>query len=338
MHVFLPIADISVSLLLMVGIGALVGLLSGMFGVGGGFLMTPLLLMVGIPATVAVASDSAQIVAATSAGAYAHSRKGNVDMKLGLIVLVGGLLGSTGGVQLVKYFQRLGNFDLVVQLTYVLMLSIIGFLMLREGYQATRKRITEEIKRQTVKELLDRDDFAPVRTQLTDIELHLKEQRQNPGNIMQTVANRLPLQVRFERAGVTTSVIFPLGLGVAVGVLTAIMGVGGGFILVPATIYILGVRTIVAVGTSLFQVFFISMSTAFQQAWQNHAVDLVLVFLLFTGSTVGAQVGSELGSRVQGPYLRMILAIIILVVMLKILIGDLLIAPEHIVSIVGTAG
>jgi len=259
-------------------------------------------------------------------------------MKLGLVVLVGGLFGSTGGVQLVKHFQRLGNFDLVVQLTYVLMLSIIGLLMLREGFQATRERITEDIKRQTVKELLDRDDFAPVRTQLTDIEQHLKEQRQTPGNILQTVASRLPFQIRFERAGMTTSVIFPLGLGIFVGVLTAIMGVGGGFILVPAMIYVLGVRTIVAVGTSLFQVFFISMNTTFQQAWQNHAVDLVLVFLLFTGSTVGAQVGSDIGSRVQGPYLRMILAIIILAVMLKILIGDLLIAPEHVISFVGAAG
>ncbi len=333
MNVFLPIADMSVSLPLMVGIGALVGFLSGMFGVGGGFLMTPLLLMVGVPATVAVGSGNAQIVAATSSGAYAHSRKGHVDVKLGVVVLIGGLIGSTAGVQLVKYLQRAGNFDVVVQLTYVFVLGTIGLLMLREGFQATRQRITEEIKLRTVKELLEREDFAPVRSQLTDMEHDLMTHPDEPGLPLSRLAARLPFQITFEHAGVTTSAIFPLLLGLFVGTLAALTGIGGGCVLVPAMIYILGVRTIVAVGTSLFQVLFISINAAFQQAWQNHAVDLVLVFLLFAGSTVGAQIGSEVGNRVQGPFLRMILALILLAVMLKILVGDLLLPPEHLVAL-----
>lgn len=338
MNVYLPISDMSVSLPLMVGIGALVGFLSGMFGIGGGFLLTPLLMMFGIPATVAVGSGNAQIVAVTSSGAYAHSRMGNVDRKLGAIVLIGGLIGSTGGVQIVKYLHLLGNFDLVVKLTYVLMLSVIGLLMLREGFQATRQRIAEEIKLQTVKELLDREEFAVVRTQLTDIENGLLKHEKPTDTSWLRLIHRLPLQTRFEHAEVTTSALLPFVLGLFVGVLTAIMGVGGGFLLVPAMIYVLGVRTIVAVGTSLFQVFFISINTAFQQAWQNHAVDLVLVFLLFAGSAVGAQIGSQTGNRVQGPYLRLILAVIVLTVMLKILIGDLLMPPASMISIVSVGG
>ncbi len=335
MNIYLPIADMSVSLPLMVAIGTLVGFLSGMFGVGGGFLLTPLLMMVGIPGTVAVGSGNAQIVAVTSSGAYAHSRMGNVDMKLGTVVLVGGLIGSTGGVQIVKQLQLLGNFDLVVSLTYVLMLSAVGLLMLREGFRATRQRITEEIKLQTVKEMLHREEFSAVRAELTNMENGLMQHERATDTSWQRVARRLPFQMNFRHAAMTTSVLLPFTLGLFVGVLTAIMGVGGGFLLVPAMIYLLGVRTIVAVGTSLFQVFFISINAAFQQAWQNHSVDLMLVFLLFAGSTVGAQLGSQAGNRVQGPYLRLTLAVIVLMVMLKILVGDLLMPPAHVVSIVG---
>ncbi|NOZ05548.1 MAG: sulfite exporter TauE/SafE family protein [Chloroflexi bacterium] len=333
MNVFLPIADMSVSLPLMVGIGVLIGFLSGMFGVGGGFLLTPLLMMTGIPSTVAVGSVNAQMVATTASGAYAHSRMGNVDIKLGILTLAGGLIGSTIGVQIVKILNSSGSFDSVLRITYIIMLSIIGIQMLREGFQATRQRITEEIKLQTIKELLERKDFATVHTQLVGIEHDLEEHEQTNGG-WRHYADRLPLQTYFTQADITTSALLPLGLGVVVGLLAALMGVGGGFILMPTLIYILGVRTILAVGTSLFQTFFLAINTAFQQAWQNHAVDLVLVFLLFAGSTVGAQIGSQIGSRVQGPYLRLILAVIVLAVMLKILVGDLLMPPAHVISIV----
>ncbi len=337
MNIFLPIADMSVSLPLMVGVGTLVGFLSGMFGVGGGFLLTPLLVMTGIPSTVAVGSVNAQMVATTASGAYAHSRMGNVDIKLGVVTLAGGLIGSTIGVQIVKVLSTVGSFDSILRITYVVMLSIIGILMLREGFQATRQRLTEEIKLQTIKELLERKEFAAVRTELVDIEHDLEEHEENNGG-WRHYADRLPLQMVFTQADITTSALLPLGLGVVVGLLAALMGVGGGFILMPTLIYLLGVRTIVAVGTSLFQTFFLAINTAFQQAWQNHAVDLVLVFVLFAGSTVGAQVGSQVGSRVQGPYLRLILAVIVLAVMFKILVGDLLLPPAHLISIVSIGG
>jgi hypothetical protein len=334
MNVYLPIADTSVSLPLMVGIGTLVGFLSGMFGVGGGFLLTPLLITAGVPSPVAVGSVNAQMVATTASGAYTHSRLGNLDLKLGMVTLIGGLIGSTIGVQVVKILSRMGSFDIVLRITYVIMLGFIGILMLRESLQATQQQIAEEIKLQTIKELLQREDFAPVRTQLVNFEHSLVNHEQKTSS-WRRAADRLPLQMRFAQADITTSVLLPFGLGLFVGLLAAIMGVGGGFILMPTLVYILGVRTILAVGTSLFQTFFLAINTAFQQAWQNHAVDLVLVFLLFAGSTVGAQVGSEVSNRLRGPYLRLILAVIVLAVMLKILIGDLIMPPASVVSIIG---
>lgn len=336
MDIFLPVANMSVNIFVIVGLGGLVGLMSGMFGVGGGFLLTPLLMMYGIPPAVAVASDSTQIVAGSASGAYAHKKLGNVDMKLGLLLLAGGISGGTVGVQIVKILRSLGNFEFFVKLVYVIVLGVVGGLMLRESLFAIRSLWLRQAKHETIQELQERQelkDLAPLLDQI-DREITAETEKQS---FWQRLASSLPFQTDFKRAGMRTSVLFPLGLGLIVGILAAIMGVGGGFIMVPSMIYILGMRTIIAVGTDLFQIVFTSTNVAFQQAWQNHTVDIILVVLLFTGSTIGAQFGARIGARIKGPHLRLILSVIVLAVMIKLLM-DLLVAPDALIDLAGASG
>ena len=226
MQIYLPIAEMSANILLLLGMGGGVGFLSGLFGVGGGFLMTPLLIFIGVPPAVAVATEANQIVASSVSGALAHWRRGNVDLKMGVVLLIGGFVGSTGGVFLFRALRDAGQVDLVISLSYVLFLGIIGGLMLIESVQAMRRRS---------------DSSAPRR------KLH-----------QHNWLHGLPFKMRFRRSKLYISALLPLGVGAFVGLLAAIMGVGGGFIMVPAMIYLLGMPTSVVVGTSLFQIIFVT--------------------------------------------------------------------------------
>jgi uncharacterized membrane protein YfcA len=289
MPVLLPVAGISINLLLLVGVGALVGFLSGMFGVGGGFLLTPILMMVGVPPTVAAASDSCQIVAASSSGTAAHLRLGNVDMKLGTFVLVGGLCGGWVGVRIIKILRLMGSADFVITVTYVVVLSAIGGYMFWESLRSLRRGA-----------LVPKAHMAP----------------RGEGFL-----GRLPLQVEFPRSRVRHSIGFPFLLGGTVGILAAIMGVGGGFIMVPMMVYLLRMPMHVAVGTDLFQILFTCAGVTFMQATANHTVDLVLALLLAAGSTIGAQIGARVGRRLRGDQLKILLASIVLIVMVKMAYG-----------------
>jgi hypothetical protein len=301
-HIYLPIAHQSIGLPLVVGLGFIVGLLSGLFGVGGGFLLTPLLIMFGIPPTVAAASDSNQIVAASASGTYAHYRLGNVDFKMGIYLLIGGVVGGTGGVQVIKVLRQMGNADFLIKITYVLMLGFVGGYMLLESLQAMRvSKISQA---------------APVKTKQSAY-----------ARIIQS----LPWQTRFDKSGIALSPIVPLFLGIVVGVLAAIMGVGGGFIMVPVMVYLLRMPMHVVVGTSLFQVLFTCINVTIMQAYTNRTVDFVLALLLLVGSTFGAQIGARMSTKLKDDQLKIYLAIIVLLVMVKMLYG-LVVAPHSLLA------
>jgi uncharacterized membrane protein YfcA len=309
MDIYLPIAGMSINLFLVVGIGALVGFLSGMFGVGGGFLLTPLMMMIGIPPAVAAASDSNQIVAAASSGAYAHWKLGNVDFKLGLVILAGGITGGTIGVQLVKILRSLGNFEFVMKVVYVLMLGLVGGAMFIESLNTIRKSKAQP---------------AAVAAAPSEPKL---------GKLFA----KLPLKMHFTRSGLHTSAIFPFSIGAIVGFMAALLGVGGGFIMVPAMIYIIGMPTIVAIGTDLFQIVLTSANVTLQQAWVNKTVDVLLAFLLLLGSTIGAQFGAAVGKKLKGEQIRILLAIIVLAMTVKLFL-DLVMTPENLVSLAPAKG
>ncbi len=306
MSLYLPIAGNSINCVAILGLGGVVGLLSGIFGVGGGFLMTPLLIMMGIPPTVAAASDSNQIVGASTSGTLAHFRLGNVDIKMGLLLLVGGIAGGTVGVQIIKILRQLGNADFLISVTYVLMLGFVGGYMFLESLQAMRK------------------SKQPVTAEATP-------RRESSYAKMMRV---LPFQMDFERSGIRMSLLMPLMLGTLVGVLAAIMGVGGGFVMVPVMVYLLRMPMHVVVGTSLFQILFTCVNVTIMQASQNHTVDFVLALLLLIGSALGAQVGAKVGKKLGGEQLKIALASLVLVVMFKMLY-DLLARPDVLLSYIG---
>jgi uncharacterized membrane protein YfcA len=308
MDIYLPIAGMSINFFLVIGIGALVGFLSGMFGVGGGFLLTPLMMMIGIPPAVAAASDSNQIVAAASSGAFAHWKLGNVDFKLGLVILFGGIVGGTIGVQLVKVLRAMGNFEFVMKVVYVLMLGLVGGAMFIESLNTIRRSKSQPA--------------APTATAEPKL-----------GKVFA----KLPLKMHFTRSGLHTSAIFPFSIGAIVGIMAALLGVGGGFIMVPAMIYIIGMPTIVAIGTDLFQIVLTSANVTLQQAWVNKTVDLLLAVILLLGSTIGAQFGAAIGKKLKGEQIRILLAIIVLVMTVKIF-SDLVIEPEFLVSLAPAKG
>lgn len=303
MYLYLPVALTSINILLPIGLGLGVGLLSGLFGVGGGFLMTPLLIMMGIPSTVAAATDSNQIVAASTSGTYAHWKMGNVDLKMGLHLLIGGFVGGLFGVQAIKILKAMGNADFVIKMTYVLMLGIVGSYMFVESLQSMKKKKAEEI--------------AP-------------EKESAVGRFLKS----LPFQTRYEKSGVTHSALVPLLFGGFVGVLAAVMGVGGGFLMVPVMVYILKMPMHVVVGTSLFQILFNCIEVTFLQAYTNHNVDFILAVLLLLGSTVGAQIGTKVGRKLKSEQLKIILAVIVLVVTVKI-IFELTLTPSLLLSQAG---
>ncbi len=306
MYLYLPVALTSINILIPVGLGLAVGLLSGLFGVGGGFLMTPLLIMFGIPSTVAAATDSNQIVAASTSGTYAHWKVGNVDFKMGIYLLVGGFAGGLIGVQAIKLLHAMGNADFVIKMTYVLMLGIVGTYMFIESLQSMKKK---------------KGSAAT-------------EEKPETESAVGRFLKALPFQTRFEKSGITHSILVPIVLGGFVGILAAIMGVGGGFLMVPIMVYILRMPMHVVVGTSLFQILFTCIEVTFLQAYTNHSVDFVLAVLLLLGSTVGAQVGAVFGRKLKAEQLKILLAGIVLAVTVKI-VFELTLAPSLLLSQAG---
>jgi hypothetical protein len=286
MQIYLPIAELSVNVFYLLAIGGGVGLLSGLIGVGGGFLLTPLLIFLGIPPTIAVGTGSNQVVAASVSGAMAHWRRGNVDLAMGAVLLAGGIVGSTLGVWMFRVLRALGQIDLVISLFYVVFLSAIGFLMLVESVRAWQR---------------SRNPSAPRR------KLH-----------QHYLVHRLPLRMRFRRSKLYISALVPFGLGLIAGVLTAIMGVGGGFLMVPAMIYLVGMPTSVVVGTSLFQIIFVTANVTFLLAVGTHTVDLILAAVLMVGSVVGAQFGTRLGVKLRGEHLRALMGLLVLAVAARV--------------------
>jgi len=307
MEFYLPIAGNSVNVAAVFGMGGAVGLLSGIFGVGGGFLMTPLLIMLGIPPTVAAASDSNQIVGASTSGTLAHLRLGNVDIKMGLLLLVGGVIGGTAGVQVIKVLRAMGNADFLINITYVLMLGFVGGYMFIESLQSMRKA------------------KAPVKS--------VPEAHKKASAFARFQAS-LPWQMEFVRSGVSMSPVMPLILGVFVGILSAVMGVGGGFIMVPVMVYLLRMPMHVVAGTGLFQMLFTCINVTIMQSISNHTVDFMLALLLLIGSSLGAQIGVKVGKKLNGDQMKILLASIVLLVMFKILY-QLLATPDVLLAYAG---
>ncbi len=301
MQIYLPIAEVSVNAFLLLGLGGMVGILSGMFGVGGGFLMTPLLFFIGIPPAVAVATEANQIVASSFSGVLAHFRKRTVDLRMGIVLLIGGLIGAALGVVVFNYLRSLGQVDLLVRLCYVVFLGVVGALMFVESLSTIRKT---------------RRAGAAVAS--------ARRQR--------TWVHALPFKMRFRTSGLYISVIPPLLVGLLVGILAAVMGVGGGFIMVPAMIYILNMPTKVVVGTSLFQIIFVTAFTTMLHATTNFTVDVMLAVLLLVGGVIGAQIGTQIGVRMKAEQLRILLAILVLVVCGKLGL-DLLLQPAELYSL-----
>jgi len=299
MEIYLPIAEISLDVFVLLALGGAVGFLSGVFGVGGGFLLTPFLIFIGVPPAVAVASSANQLVGASVSGVLGHWRRGNVDFKMGGILLAGGFIGSLLGVWLFGLLRRIGQVELVINLSYVLLLGTLGALMLIEGTRALLRR---------------RRAGAPRR------KLH-----------QHTWVHGLPLKMRFRRSKLYISALLPLVLGFLIGILSAIMGIGGGFVMVPAMIYLLGMPTSIVPGTSLFQIIFVAATVTVLQAINNRTVDAVLALVLLVGGVLGAQLGTRMGSRLRGDQLRIMLAVLVLGVALKLAI-DTTATPDQLYS------
>lgn len=301
MDVYLPIANLAVNGLVIVLLGGLTGLLSGMFGVGGGFLTTPLLIFYGVPPTVAAASSASQVTGASVSGVFAHHRRGGVDKQIGAVMVAGGIVGTGIGALLFRLFEALGQIDTVINVLYVVMLGSIGVIMARESLEAlSAQRRGEPIK--------------------------ARKRRHHP------LVASLPMRWRFYRSGLYISPLAPLLLGVGTGILTMLMGIGGGFVLVPAMLYILGMSANVVVGTSLFQILFVTMATTMMHALTTKAVDIVLSVLLLIGSVTGAQLGAHLAQRTRPEYLRLALAAIVLLVALRLGLG-LTYRPDEIFTV-----
>ena len=302
MTIYLPIAEMNVNILVIILIGMMVGCLSGLFGVGGGFLMTPLLIFLGIPPAVAVGTESPHVLAASVSGVIAHWRKKNVDFKMGFFLLIGGVIGSTVGVNIFKAIRTFGQIDLVIQLLFVIFLGLIGLSMAFESARTTIKKYRTT---------------SAIRTKLHQ----------------HSWIHGLPIKMRFHRSKLYISIIPPIIIGFFVGMLSALMGIGGGFILIPAMVYILGMSTNVVVGTSLFQIIFVTANSTFFQSYLNQTVDIVLATLMIIGGVIGAQIGAKIGTKLKAEYLRWVLALLVLGVCIKIFL-DLTLTPKNIFSII----
>lgn len=304
-QVYLPIAELSVNILLMLGLGAAVGFLSGMFGVGGGFLLTPLLMFSGIPPAIAVATGANQIVGTSVSGTLAQWRRGNVDLRMGAILIAGGVVGALAGVLMLKLLQQIGQSGLIISLTYVAFLGAIGSLMLWESLRAIRKTRAGK-------------------------PLPARSKHHN-------WIHGLPFKMRFPQSRLYISAIPPLVIGALAGLLASFLGVGGGFIMVPAMIYLLRMPTNIVIGTSIFQIIFVTAVVTLLHATLNHTLDLVLAFILVAGGVIGGQFGVRAGHRFKGEQLRAMLAVVVLAVALRLLL-DLVVEPDELYSIVPLSG
>ncbi|MEQ8297752.1 MAG: sulfite exporter TauE/SafE family protein [Nitratireductor sp.] len=301
MGIYLPIAEMSVNIFVLLTMGAAVGFLSGLFGVGGGFLITPLLIFYNIPPAIAVATGANQVVASSFSGALAHFKRGTLDMKLGTVLLAGGIVGSTLGIYVFSLLRQMGQLDLLVSLLYVVLLGTVGGMMFVESVNAirnARRGVNPNLKR--------------------------------PGQ--HNWIHRLPLKMRFRASKLFVSIIPVLVLGAAIGFLASIMGVGGGFIMVPAMIYLLKVPTNVVIGTSLFQIVVVSAYTTIVHATTNQTVDIILAMALMVGGVAGAQYGAKAGQKLRGEQLRALLAALVLAVALR-LAYDLFVRPPNLYSL-----
>jgi len=301
MQVYLPIAEMSVNGLVVLALGGIVGFLSGLFGVGGGFLMTPLLIFIGIPPAVAVGTQSNQLVGASVSGVIGHWRRGNVDFRMGAVLLAGGVVGSVIGVWLFSVLRRIGQIDLVISLLYVILLGTVGGLMLAESVRAmVRQRRKTAVRRKLHQHIW----------------LH-----------------GLPLKMRFHKSRLYISAVVPFAIGLLGGIMVAILGVGGGFFMVPAMIYLLGMPTAIVPGTSLFQIIFTTAVVTILQAITNHTVDAMLALLLLAGGVIGAQFGTRFGTNLRGEQMRALLALMVVTVCIKLAV-DLVLTPDDVYSII----
>ena len=298
-QIYLPIAEMSVDMFLLLGMGGMIGFISGMFGVGGGFLMTPLLIFIGVPPPVAVGSEVNQVVAASVSGFLAHWQRGQVDFKMGGVMLVGGTTGSAFGVWLFDILRTMGQIDVVISLSYVVLLGSIGSLMLAESGRAMLRRRRGGGRRKA----------------------HIH-----------TWVHGLPFKMRFRTSRLYISAILPVGIGFLIGVLASLLGVGGGFLLVPAMIYLLGMPVSVVIGTSLFQTTFVTATATFLHAVNTQTVDVVLAGLLILGAVVGAQIGTRVGGQLRGEELRALLALVVLAVCATLFYG-LIATPANVFSL-----
>ena len=294
MDFYLPIAELSISVFILIILGLAVGFLSGMFGVGGGFLMTPLLILMGIPPAVAVASEANHILAASVSGFLAHMRRKNFDFLMGIILLTGGIAGSIIGVFLLKYLLSIGYEKIFISISYVLILIVVGFYMLKESISSLKN-----ISDGKIKKLHDHAWF-----------------------------HGLPFKLKFRKSHLYISVLPPIIIGLIAGILSSVMGVGGGFILIPAMIYILGMPTQIVVGTSLMQIIFVTLVSTIMHSYINQTVDVVLSSLLLLGAVIGAQIGTRVMIRLKGEQIRFLFAIIIILVAIVLLL-ELLVTPDN---------
>ena len=301
MYIYLPIAEQPIHALVILGVGAFLGLIMGLVGVGGGFLLTPIMMFLGIPPPVAVASVANQLVAPSVSGVLSHWKRSNVDFKMGTVLLLGGVVGSSIGVLLFNFLGKIGQLDFVIKLSYVIFLTLIGSLMFTESLRLILRTRKGKISRR---------------------KLH-----------QHNWLHGLPFKIRFRKSKLYISILLPILIGVIVGILAALMGIGGGFIIVPAMIYLLGMPTSLVVGTSLFQIIFVAANTTILQASQNQTVDIVLATILLLGSVIGVQIGSRYTNILKGEYLRLILSSIIILVSFKLLI-DLIAVPSDLFSVI----
>lgn len=300
MHLYLPIAEVSIDVFVLLGLGGAIGFLSGLFGVGGGFLVTPLLIFMGVPPAIAAATGANTVIAPSVSGVINGLRRGGVDLRMGLVLLAGGLAGSAASVALFGLLRRLGQVDLVISLSYVLLLGTIGGLMLNESLRAWKRRQGKIV--------------PPLQRLHKHMWIH-----------------GLPLKMRFPRSRLYISALLPLGLGFGVGVLSGIMGVGGGFVMVPAMIYLLGMPSSAVVGTSQFQIIFVSANVTLLQSVANQTVDVTLAVTLILGSVIAAPLGARIGARLRGDQMRILLALMVLGVALQLALG-LVLTPHDLYS------
>lgn len=307
MEIYLPVAEIPVNILIILCLGLATGFLAGMFGIGGGFLATPLLMFIGVPPAVAVSTSANQITASSVSGVLGHLRRGNVDIKMGTTLLIGGIIGSGIGVLIFRLLQKIGQVDIAIALIYVLFLGSIGSLMFIDSVKAVIKR-------------------------KYDVVWSVKKNKGSALNRLHKRIQKLPFKKHFPKSNITISVLAPLGIGALGGTLVSIMGIGGGFIMVPAMIYILRMPSNVVVGTSLFQIIFITINTTFLQAVANHNVDIVLAFLMIISSVIGAQIGTRASYKFDANNLRSLLSLLILGICIK-MIGNLFVHPVNLYSL-----